>query len=173
MVRTLVKAALLGGVLGLAACTAPTPYAPAGESGFGYSETQLEQNRWRVTFAGNADTPRDTVQNYLLHRAAELTLEQGGDYFVIADRSLERSTRYFGTAGPVWGTGFGYRGFDRGAYVGSGFGTVDARPIDEYAAFADIMIEPGEKPPRATDAYDARDVLQRLGPTIAHPEEKS
>lgn len=173
MVRPLVRALLLGGVLALAACAAPTPYAPAGDAGFGYTQTQIEENRWRVAFAGNADTARETVENYLLHRAAELTLEQGGDYFVIADRNLERSTRYFGTASPWFGTGFGYRGYGRDSFVGTGFSTVDARPIDEYAAFADIMVETGEKPPAAPNAYDARDVMLRLGPRIVRPGEES
>jgi hypothetical protein len=154
-------------LLALAGCAAPTPYAAATDDGFGYSETRLEANRYRVTFAGNFDTPRETVQNYLLYRAAELTVDNEGDYFVIADQSLERSTRYIGTASPGFGGGFGYRD---GPFIGTGLSTVDARPIDEYAAFADILIEQGEKPPGAANAYDARQILARLGPTVVRPE---
>ncbi len=47
----------------------------------GYSEQQLEPNRWRVTFSGNSLTDRRTVENYLLYRSAELTLSQGFDWF--------------------------------------------------------------------------------------------
>lgn len=159
-------------LLGLAGCAAPTPYVAA-DDGFGYSQTQLEANRYRVTFAGNADTARETVQNYLLYRAAELTIENEGDYFVIADQSLERSTRYIGTASPAFGSAFGYRSYGRGSFVGTGISSVDARPIDQYAAFADIVIEQGEKPPDATNAYSARDLLDRLGPTILRPEAAS
>lgn len=153
-------------LLALAGCTAPTPYTAAADGGFGYSETRLEANRYRVTFTGNFDTPRETVQNYLLYRAAELTVENEGDFFVIADQSLERSTRYIGTASPRFGA-FGYR---HGTYFGTGFSTVDARPIDEYAAFADILIEQGERPPATANAYDARQILASLGPNVVRPE---
>jgi hypothetical protein len=39
----------------------------------GYSEQQIENNRFRVQFAGNSLTDRKTVETYLLYRAAELT----------------------------------------------------------------------------------------------------
>ena len=71
-------------VLLLAGCAVPTPYQPA-TKGYGYSEQQLESNRYRVTFSGNSVTPRDTVQNYLLYRAAEVTRESGHDYFTVVD----------------------------------------------------------------------------------------
>ena len=41
------------GLLALAGCTAPTPYQPTAD-GYGYSEQQLESNRYRVTFSGNS-----------------------------------------------------------------------------------------------------------------------
>jgi hypothetical protein len=56
----------------------PTPYQPAA-CGYGYSEQQIEDNRNRVTFAGNDRTSSDAVQNYLLYRAAEVTLDHGYD----------------------------------------------------------------------------------------------
>jgi hypothetical protein len=148
----------------LAACAAPTPYQPA-DGGFGYSDQQLESNRYRVTFAGNSVTPRDVVQNYLLHRAAELTLEKGYDYFTVVRQDLERSTAYQGsgfTNAPVF--------FDSHRAIGWGIGTTSytAYPIDSYAAFADIVLHKGEKPEDDPNAYDARDVLRQLGPTVVH-----
>ena len=90
----------------LVACGgAPTPYQPAAD-GYGYSEQRIEDNRYRVTFAGNDLTKADTVQNYLLYRAAEVTLDSGYDYFTVVDRNLDRSTRYWGTGEPHFGTGF-------------------------------------------------------------------
>ena len=47
-----------------------------------------------------------------------------------------------------------------------GRSTVTAFPIDEYVAQADIVMLKGEKPPADVNAYNARDVLQRLEPTI-------
>ena len=61
-------AVLVLGVV-LAACAKPTPYKPA-DNGTGYTEQKLEANRYRVTFSGNSVTDRETVDNYLLYRAA-------------------------------------------------------------------------------------------------------
>ena len=147
----------------LAGCGQPTAYQPAVD-GYGYSEQQIEDNRYRVTFAGNELTAADTVQNYLLHRAAELTLDQGYDYFVVVERDLDRSTAYWGTADPYLGSGYLTR---RGDFVGGlGLTTYSARPIDRYTAYADVVMFEGEKPAGDVNAYDARSVLRQLGPTI-------
>ena len=63
---------------------------PARVDGYGYSEQQIEDNRYWVRFAGNQRTPAATVQNYWLYRIAELTLDHGYDYFTVVDRNLER-----------------------------------------------------------------------------------
>ena len=148
----------------LAACGGqPTLYQPA-VNGYGYSDQQIEDNRYRVTFAGNDLTPADTVQNYLLYRSAELTLDRGYDYFTMVDRNLDRSTRYWGTAEPRFGTGYFTRS---GNFVsGLGMSTYSAEPIDRYTAYADVVMFKGEKPAGDVNAYDARSVLRQLGPTI-------
>lgn len=167
---TLRRTARVGGAIAcmsvLAACGAPTPYQPA-DGGYGYSEQQLEDNRYRITVAGNAETSRETVQNYLLFRAAEVTLDTGHDYFTIADQDVERSTRYFGTfdpAFPFYGRTSAFRDHPHGAL---GFGSYTTHPIDNYSAFADILVFEGEKPAGDVNAYDARDVIDRLRPLIA------
>lgn len=139
-----------------------TPYQPAA-GGYGYGEQQLEDNRYRVTFAGNDLTSAETVQNYLLYRSAEVTLDHGYDYFTMVDRNLDRSTTYWGSGDTHFGTGFGR--YSSGGFVG--FGTSTARPIDSYTAYADIVLFKGDKPAGDVNAYDARDVLRRLDATIA------
>lgn len=158
---TLLTIAMLGLLVG---CGQPTPYQPAVQ-GFGYAEQQIEANRYRVTFAGNDLTPSETVQNYVLYRAAEVTLDQGYDYFTMVDRNLDRSTAYWGSGDTAFSSGYATRS---GGVVG-GIGTTlyTARPIDSYTASADIVLFQGEKPLGEVDAYDARDVLRRLDPTIA------
>src|ERR1700760_2290111 len=90
---------------GLAACVSPTPYQPnvrgSATSG-GYSETRLEPNRWRVNFAGNSMTSRETVEGYLLFRAAELTLQNGDDWFEIVDRNTDAKTRTYVEPDPLY-----------------------------------------------------------------------
>ena len=147
----------------LAGCGQPTPYQPAAD-GYGYSEQQIEENRYRVTFAGNDLTAADTVQNYLLYRAAELTLDRGYDYFTVVDRNLDRSTAYWGTGNTQLGSGYFTR---RGDFIGGiGVTTYSARPVDSYTAYADVVMFEGEKPADDVNAYDARSVLRQLGPTI-------
>jgi hypothetical protein len=147
----------------LAGCVEPTPYQPAVE-GYGYSDQQIEDNRYWVRFAGNHLTPAGTVQNYWLYRMAELTLDNGYDYFIMVDRNLDRSTTYEGTAHcdcPVYYT-------EDGDAVGGGgsVSSYSASPSDRYTAFADVVMVEGEKPAADVNAYDARSVLRQLGPTI-------
>ena len=91
---------MLAAVVGLlAACATATPYqaAPPGQSTYGFSEQQIENNRVRITFRGNSMTDRETVETYLLYRAAELTLQSGRDYFIVANRDTEEHSRLQGT----------------------------------------------------------------------------
>jgi hypothetical protein len=167
--RTVAAACSLLGVLALAACGTPTPYQPSGVSsaGYGYSEQPVEAHRYRVTFSGNTLTPRDTVENYLLYRAAELTLDAGGDYFVIADRDVERKTTYTSTFSGFGG--YGYGGFYDPWYrphAFSGLGSSTSMPHDSYRGVAEIVVHKGRKPAGAPEAYDARQVIERLGPTL-------
>ena len=149
----------------LLACVAatPTPYQPASQ-GFGYSEQQLEANRYRVTFAGNDATPRETADIYLLYRAAELTLRNDHDWFVVADQTHELDGTG-GISGPRVGIGYG---------SGTGFGIgvssfLGGDPGGRYTASAEIVMGDGEKPADDLDAYDALDLAQNLEPKIRRP----
>ena len=83
--KSITAAAALALAAGLAACATPTPYQPNARvqslggmaASGGYSEVRLEPDRWRVNFAGNSMTSRETVEGYLLFHAAELTLQNG------------------------------------------------------------------------------------------------
>ena len=121
--------------LGLTACETATPYQPLGLHGGaasgGYSDQQIEANRWSVSFAGNDATPRQRVEHYLLYRAAELTLQQGYDWFTTIDRNTERKTDYYGDSygefgggyfGPRWGYLRRGYGWGYGYWGGGGFG---------------------------------------------------
>ena len=157
---------VLAATLTLAACGTPTPYQPAAD-GHGYVEQPLEEDRYRVTFSGNSLTPRATVENYLLYRAAELTLERGYEHFVVVEKDIERSTTYHST-GTGLGGHHGFHSFHHGHHHGfGGFASTTARPRDRYTAFANIVMRAGETPEDAHDAYDAHAVLERLEPKVA------
>ncbi|MEP9401064.1 CC0125/CC1285 family lipoprotein [Sphingomonas sp. VNH70] len=183
----------LVGALALAACATPTPYQPASGSGFyrnGYSDQQIEPNRYQVSFSGNSLTSRETVERYLLYRAAQLTLERGYDYFILADRDTNLRSRTYSTPGfgPAWGGGFGWGGWGPAwRYRSPAFGwrawdpfwgdpffgnSMDIRTIDKYEAMAEIVLGRGPKPGDNIRAFDARDVLRNLGPSVTAPVDR-
>lgn len=73
----------------LTACAlSGTIYGPADEPGeVGYTERQLSENRYRVTFMGDDDATVADVQDYALLRAAQVTVYEDYDYFQVASRS--------------------------------------------------------------------------------------
>lgn len=174
----------------VAACTTATPYQPniAGQkvSG-GFSEMRVEENRYRVTFSGNSLTSRQTVEGYLLYRAAELTVEQGFDWFAIVDRNTDVDRRTYvdsdpffspwygpgyGYWRPSWryyGGGYGWRGWD--PYWGSPFwgDSIDVRTVTKFEASAEVIMHRGAKPADDPRAFDARAVVTNLGPRILRP----
>ena len=92
--RKLVLPAAIAALALLGACATATPYQAAIDSSSrGYSEQQIENNRFRVQFAGNSLTDRKTVETYLLYRAAELTREHGFDYFRVVRRDTDAESR--------------------------------------------------------------------------------
>ena len=70
-----------------------TPYQEEKSSG-GYSEQQLSERSYMVSFRGNGYTPITRVQKYLMLRCAELTINNGYEYFLILEKEGEKSTTY-------------------------------------------------------------------------------
>lgn len=179
------QALIVAAIITLAGCTTATPYqplTPGSQTSGGYSEQQIERNRFRVTFSGNSMTSRETVERYLLYRAAELTKQRGFDWFVMADRKTDRHSQTFvdrpftagpyGYWGPAWryrGRSFGWRSWD--PFWGDPFWdrSIDVTTIDQYEATAEIVMRRGPKPENNPRAFDAADVLSNLGPSIVRP----
>ncbi|WP_298671381.1 hypothetical protein [uncultured Sphingomonas sp.] len=184
--RGVLLAAIATAGLVVSGCATETTYRPATGKGFyrtGYSDQQIESNRWLVTFAGNTVTDRDTVERYLLYRAAELTLQNGYDYFVMVDRTTDRQAQTYATPGPrfgmggwwgpswrYYGRGFGWRAWD--PWFGDPFwgDNVDIRTVDRYEASAEIIMRKGTPARDEVRAFNARDVADRIGPTVVLPK---
>lgn len=155
----------------IAACATQTAYVPADKRGdYGYTETRLTENRYRVTFTGNSLTPRETVQDYALLRAAELTLENGYDWFKPAAREMDKKSRDTGGAS-VGAARHHPRTYRRcgllscdtvtthDTHVSGTIGT--ARTRDSYASSIEIVL--GENPmPEDMEAYDARELVNTI-----------
>jgi len=136
--------------LTLAACAStPTPYQAASKPGAfdGFSQQIIENDRARISFGGNSVTKRDTVENYLLYRAAEVAVERGYETFTLQEQDIEKDTQLRSSPGssnrdPFFGYSFfrpgfgwsrsfafsrfgGFRGssgFGRRSFGGSSFG---------------------------------------------------
>src|SRR3546814_4954729 len=132
----------------------------------------IENNRFRINFAGNSDTPKQTVETYLLFRAAELTLKSGYDYFVFASDSTDASTRYLQSFDGFYGGWGPYYWGPRSAF-GGGFGASTSTPITEYVAQANVVMFKGKKPDTDVHAFDAREVRTNPEPAILRPVPKS
>jgi hypothetical protein len=157
--------AAMGVLLGLAACASAPALYQAATGTLGYSDQQIESNRYRVSFSGNSATPLDKVQDYALYRAAELTLANGADYFKVVSRNTQSNSGGYG--GPSFGVGVGGGSGNVGVGLSSILGGGYAQ--GNYTVTMDILTFQGTKPANETDAYDAHEVVRRLEPTIQRP----
>ncbi|HWQ86424.1 CC0125/CC1285 family lipoprotein [Brevundimonas sp.] len=167
--------------LALSACATATPYGPAGiDSRYGYSEQRVDADRYRVSFSGNSVTSREQVEMALLLRAAEITRENGYDWFATVNRATDRDVRlqatpdpfYYDRYSPFWGPSWRY--YRRGYWSPWGdpfWGRrdFDVREIDRYEASAEIVMGRGAKPAGDPNAFDAGEVIANLGPRVTRP----
>ena len=191
LLAVLASVALAGG---LAACETATPYQklnPANAIAGGYTDVELNADHWRVSFSGNSMTSRETVERYLLYRAAELTVGQGFDWFMENDQHTDRNSKAY--VDPFYATGWGatygygwrpswrfrragvYGGW---AYWGPGYGPwgypdpwgpAYVSEFNRYDVSADIVMGHGPRPPGGK-ALDAHEVMMNLGPGIQRPK---
>ncbi len=154
-------ALIAAAALSLAACASLQPYGPAtGPNSQGFTEQRIEANRYRVTYQGvGAPQP---VADLAFRRAAELTLEQGYDWFEVTQRWTDGRPDSAGGVRPSVSVGYGsgrygpYRASGGGIGVGLNF----SGPSPTATAL-EIVMGRGERPDRA-NAYDAREVRASL-----------
>ena len=146
--------------LALVACaTTPTRYTPAlANSDMGYREQRLEQERFRVTFRANADLKGPQVEDMALRRAAELTTQNGYEWFTVVTRNTYLADGSYTPSGPTVGIG-GFSG-SHGGGLGLGLGFNIGSDSRQYESTLEILMGKGPKP-ADPDAYDARQVLSR------------
>ena len=181
-----IAAAIAAIGLTVSACETATPYQPMRSgvvvSGW-FTDQRLDQNHFRVSFQGNTLTSRETVETYLLYRAAELTVSQGYDWFETVDRHTERDRRTYVDPDPFYGPGYAW-GYWRPSwrYYGGGFGwrgwgpfwadpfwADDVQTVEKFEASAEIVMQREPKPTADVRAMDAREVMANLGLKIQRP----
>jgi len=146
--------------LTLAACatSGPTLYAPAQDGRHGYSERRIEADRFMVRFDAGPDASIQETEDLALRRAAEFTLEQGGDWFVVVRRDRDGNDRNPVRVGTSASYSTGSRGYSaRGVGLGIRFdGSAGQKSVT-----LEILIRTGTVSDDA-NAYDARSVLAHM-----------
>jgi hypothetical protein len=146
----------------LSACAAagPTAFGPADSKGFGFEDTRIESDRYRVTYRGSGGMGPEQVEDYALLRAGQLALANDYDWFRVI--SCDMSGEQRGGVGIGAGVGGGSYGRRSGVGVGvSGdLGTIGGR--DYFTARLEVLMGKGE-PPESGDYYDAADIVERIG----------
>ena len=152
-------------LLSLTACA--TPYeggprrGPYGGVDAGFSEARISSDRFRVSYRGRGDAGYAFDQ--ALVRAAGLTLQDGGEWFVIEDRFVEAGPpRSNGPFISLGGSSFSFgrrSGSSLGAGIGFNLGGSQPR------AATSLAVRSG-RGPRPEGAYDARDVLNTVAPRL-------
>ncbi len=89
MKRKKVKILLFVPILAIASCYTYQPYSALYQ--YGYSDTRLDDNIFRVSYIGAYNQPEIEVFESLLYRCAEITLEHDYDYFLM--EAKERSEK--------------------------------------------------------------------------------
>lgn len=144
----------------LAGCA--TPYQPEGYSG-GFSELQLAENVWRVSFHGNGYTHSVRAENLSLLRCAELTLATGYGYFGLADSKSGNEYSTTTTPATSYTTG--------NAYFNGNYAYGNAT-TQTYGGETKIIAKPSttntivmfkQKPENAGMIFDAKFICQSVG----------
>jgi hypothetical protein len=148
---------LAASTLALAACASLAPYgAQRAPGGQGYSEQRIESNRYRVTYNG-VGAP-GAVADFALLRAADLTTDQGYDWFEVTQSWTDGRPGGAGGVRPSVSIGGGssrYGGYSASG-VGVGLGLNFSGPSPTSTTL-EVVLGRGSKPDRPY-AYDARSV---------------
>ncbi len=140
-------------LLSLLLCGCVTPYQRNNYSG-GFSEMKLNSDLFEVSFRGNGYTGQSTVKRYFLRRCAEVTLENGFDYFVFVDQDAY-SNNYGGSATE--------RGTISKDFVGNYRynGTTEQSYVTKHGRTGTIKTFVKGKQPET--AYEAQEILNNFG----------
>lgn len=162
---------VIAAAVALTACaTAPPSYSAASsQGGTGYSEQQIESNRFFVTYRAANSADAGVLRDYALLRAADVALQHNAQWFWVDHTSVDSTGA---RSGPSIGIGIGGASFGGHSAVGTsvGFNFPIGGSNGQQARAATLEIRLGEGPkPDASNAYDARDTAQTIRARIATP----
>jgi hypothetical protein len=117
-----------------------------------------------VSYLGDSQTPRTTVENFLILRSAQVALQAGYPYFLFDTRDTKSKTQYYSTfvGWPGWG-GYGFYRWGPPDFESEAY-TV---PITRYEAYAEIVLLTEPQAQKEPKALNAQSVIDHLGPLVA------
>jgi len=156
--------------IALAACAASPPYKPAANAeASGYSEQAIDSNRYRVRYTGTPGMEKSAVQDYALLRAAELTTQNGHDWFEVVNRDNDEDVRIRRDVDTDFGPDYavtrscgllGCTTEARPVLTRTDTETISTRTIHETVL--EIVMGDGEPLAGSAGVYDAGDTLATL-----------
>ncbi len=146
--------------LTLSACA--TPYGKYGLLG-GFTDSRIDENTFSISVDTNGYTKQQTTSMQAMYRAAELTVENGYDYFVITNDSKNPTGMTINMPGSSYTT---VNSFGNTATARTTYNPGAAIPMVFPNSTLVIKSFKGNKPTDAPNAYDARSVMTYLGPQI-------
>lgn len=139
-------------------CT--TPYQEMGIAG-GVSASQIDSRTVIIRARGNGYTSTDTIRDYALMKAAEVTKEKGFDRFIILDGSNENKSSYAQISPGQANTQF------FGSSMTTTYNAPAAIPIHKASTEITIrMFYLDELKDYNTNSYAANEVIEYVGPRI-------
>lgn len=157
----------------LSACE--TPYAPAGNfAGFdygGYSDTRISGNTAIVRFSANSHTSKGQLDTDLLYRCAQVTINNGYDYFVVThttDSPVNVHVNTISTYGDY--QTFPPRMHDsyfQRIYPDTYHYSISQTPVNSLKLFSSSAVIKmfNGRPDGIPNSFDARDVSAHYGPS--------
>ncbi|MEA3410220.1 MAG: hypothetical protein U9R74_01620 [Pseudomonadota bacterium] len=157
-------------ILTLQGCVGQTTYHPMSD-GTGYDVQRLDGHRYELNYTATAITRRSQLEQYLMYRAAKLTLDEGMSRFEVVERDFGSGAiagmDVEGDAGRphhefehrhLW---FGNESFAENP------STPQYSPFSLHTVFMVIeMLGEGKARPEL-DVFDAAELVRALGPGIA------
>lgn len=155
----------------MTACASEPDYRAAENGGYGYTETKITDTDYQVEFKARG-SDKGAAMNYALLRAAEVTLENGYDWFAITHRETQidketiRDPNFDSFAHGDMVTYCNMIRCETRYYPRSAFSAgihVGGRTDSDIQVTLDIKLGEGEQPENQ-NSYDASEVVANLKP---------
>ena len=148
----------------LSACSSSPEYRAAKNNGYGYQESVLNQDKIRVHFKTRSDNKLKAI-DYTFLRAAELTVQQNYDWFIVTSRDVLVDGKNQPSSSVH--TGFGTRrdcGFygcssQPSTHLGIGINLGDKG--QEIESILEIKLGKGIRPENQ-ESYEAREIIKNM-----------